>query len=746
MPIYRFKGPDGQIHIAQADTPQAAQAGLQAMWAKQAPADHVNPVTGAMATLNRAIPFSSEAGAATQAALDTAGNVMSGKPADFGANYSRVRAGQQQLVNGLRADHPTVANLTTGVGYAAQAIPAMMSGGATVEAPVVEALTPGFKALAGRIAKRTAMTTIPNTVKNAVTGMATAGVNAAAQPGTLEQRIAAATKALPVGAVAGAAIPAGAGALKTLGSNIIDPILKRGGAVASQGADGVVAMLSGKSPADMASVITPDVQTAGDHAALNYLTRQGVTPDGLRQAALAANGKPMTTAETDPALLGMATGIVRRSGTSPGQAALTVANRVNGRNARISADVEGATGIVPQDARTHIESLVKAGQDATNPAYDAVRAIPGPVMTPELAAWAATKVGKKTIQSVADSIENVPGQSAREHGIPVDPDTGAVGSSDPNSLGEMQLQPTAKTWVQIHQRMGSMVDRDALGRPIPDAQSPGNYDVNQSKKFLGNALAGDGTADNPGALYGYRDALDQAGDYLGIKGAYDNAQGALLTKSKGAGLADPANFDKWFKGLKPIEQEAAKSSMANDLVTGMQNGDLKPGSFALPHVQMKLTTAFGPDASDAIATKMAQEHAMDAANARLLPNVNSTTGNVVGQIADGDAGGAAMLDAAGHALMGRGHAAMGAMAKGAAPFISAAKEPFDQAARNTLGHLLLADPADTANLLEAHQMAALPAPVAKTIAARIAAASMSGGTQMLAAQGGANSAVEEAPH
>ena len=34
MPVYKFEGPDGKIHKAEADTPEEAKAGLEEMWAK----------------------------------------------------------------------------------------------------------------------------------------------------------------------------------------------------------------------------------------------------------------------------------------------------------------------------------------------------------------------------------------------------------------------------------------------------------------------------------------------------------------------------------------------------------------------------------------------------------------------------------------------------------------------------------------------------------------------------------------
>jgi hypothetical protein len=550
--------------------------------------------------------------------------------------------------------------------------------------------------------------------KTATQGAGAAYLNAASQPGDLKARIDRANASIPAGAAAGVLIPAGIAGAKGAG-NIIAPVLRRAGAVTSELVDAGSRALSGQSPASIAANVTPEASSAGRQAALQYLTDMGVTPDALRQAALDANGKPITTFEAiGPQGIGQATGLVRRNGTAAQVADAAMQARMSGRPQRILQDVTDATGVDPSAAAGHIDTLVRQGRKMAGPAYDAALSGTDPIMTPALAQWMETPVAKKAMASAAQEVRNIPGADPHALGLPIDPDTGAVGSTTPG-LNDMVPQPTAATWDLIRKHVGDQVDRDAFGAPLPDAVSRGNYALNANKKFLTDALAGDGTPANPGAIPGYRAALDQASDYLGIKSAFENGQGVLFGKTNKTGATDlqnPDSFAKWFAGLKPIEQEAAKSGIANDILSGVQNGTLRPGTFALPHVQMKLATAFGEDGAAQLTSSMDAEHAMMAAEARMRPNLNSTTGNVVGQIADNSdpAADAAMgaLGALGHAATGRPVAAVKSLATGLSPFVSAGRAPIDMAARNELANFGFADPADTAHWLEAYQAAHAP--------------------------------------
>lgn len=647
-------------------------------------------VMGSAMTLERAIPFLSEGGAGLAAGLSTAGDLAHGRSPDIAARFKQARDQQQGMVDEFKGRHPALANVSTGGGYALQAVPALLTGGATAGPSIEAAASPLLTRLA------------TGTAKNGLIGGMYGYLNGLSQPGALGQRLKQAASDAPAGMAAGVIAPAAFSGAKAFATKAVPFVARRAGAVLSEIADAGARYLTGKLPAEQAAVISPEAARRGRVAALDTLKQLGATPEGLRQAAIDAGTAPITTVEAiGPAAITHATGISRRSGTTPALADAAMSARAASRPKRVLDLLTEHTGIDPEAAKGDIQALVQHGQTMATPAFDAVRAIPGPIWTPELAAWAETPVGKKTISATIESARNVPGANPAEMGFPIDPDTGAVMTGP--ELSDLQPQPTAKTWDAIRQRMSQMVDRDTFGRAIPDSQSPGNYDINQSRRYLTDVLAGDGT--KPGLLTGYRDALDQSGDYQSIDRAFNNAKGKLLGKSADANAAD---FAKWFAGLKPIEQTAAKASGANDMLVALQGGSLRPGTFALPHVQLKLQTLFGDEAAQKLTAAMDQEAKMAAAEARLKPNLNSVTPDLMGSNADQvDAAGSAALDAAGHLLTGKPVRAARSLAGGLSPYLSAARKPLDQAARNALGDLFYADPADVAHLLEAHNLSSV---------------------------------------
>lgn len=174
-------------------------------------------ITGGMATVNAAIPGMDE----VTAGLDAAGRVIGG--ANPSAAWKGARDRQQGLMTGFRQEHPVLSDLATGTGYAAQAVPALMTGGATVAPQVTGAVG---KPLAARVVG-TAMTG----AKNATVGATYAAGNALAGKGNLSERVAAADKAIPTGAAVGVVAPvamAAAGKAATMTGNVIASVAKTG--------------------------------------------------------------------------------------------------------------------------------------------------------------------------------------------------------------------------------------------------------------------------------------------------------------------------------------------------------------------------------------------------------------------------------------------------------------------------------------------------------------------------------------
>lgn len=798
-----------------------------------------NPVSGGVATFLRSIPGASELGAAVPAGIAAVQDAIAGRhgPNDgFGADFNAIRARQQGNVDQFQADHPALSSLTTGVGLAAPAAAALLTGGAAAPALAARsAAGGGLRATAGRLATAAG--------RNAITGAAIGAGYGASAPGTLQERLAGADRGIIPGAVGGVAIPAAIGAAQA-GGRAVGAVGGRVGAVGSEMLDSASRALTGKTVSDQARPIPPAVAAQGRQAALDYLARQGVTPEALEAAQTQAGGKPITTAEAGgPALISQAAGLARRAGATPAVADAAMQARGADRGARILGDLHEITGVHPEAAKGNIDAIVQNGQQAAAPLYDAALGEPTPVWSSrleELAQRPQTAKAVKTaisqmlsegrdphalgltfmedpssaggiapplpgepteaelaavkaprgparapsrglsmaqyiaknggISDAGGEIANMGGdtwhvgkpfqprligngdtadgwgrrlqdagyfpswEDPGEHevldalnreikGSPTyareadqaaqdrflnrstaderahyeanyaGPDTPSPeqyqGGTEPVAEPVQMAQPTAETWDLVKKALGRSVERNPItGAPMPDSISPGNHAVNTELKALTQALRDH--------IPGYGEALDTAGDYLSVKGAYDRGQGTLFSPSR-----DPRDFDAYFQNLSPAEQHATRASLANDIYSAVNNGRLRPGAFSPPAVQQKLATAFGQDKAQAIVDRMATEAKMSAAAARMTPNLNSVTGDVIGSDADrGDLGTALRLGGAmGNAITGRPVAAIKGVAGAMLPFVSAARAPLGMATRDALGSMLYQDPAATAEAM-----------------------------------------------
>jgi hypothetical protein len=165
-------------------------------------------VYGGLETLERAIPFLTEAGAGLGAGAGSVENLLAGRPADFGGEWTKARAMQQADVDRFKADHPVASNMTTGLGYAAPVAAALLTGGATLPASVETASPEAGQGLAAFLKP-----ILARGARRAAVGGTTGYAYGASQPGTLAERAKAANLNAKVGAVAGAVIPPAAEAI-----------------------------------------------------------------------------------------------------------------------------------------------------------------------------------------------------------------------------------------------------------------------------------------------------------------------------------------------------------------------------------------------------------------------------------------------------------------------------------------------------------------------------------------------------
>lgn len=325
--------------------------------------------------------------------------------------------------------------------------------------------------------------------------------------------------------------------------------------------------------------------------------------DGLSQGLLPA--------ATSPGLRGLTKTVAGQPG--PARAAISdaIASRVSTLNGQVPGLFKDVLGVDPEAAAGNIEQLVKNGQAKVDPLYTQMRANTAPVWNDRLASLAQRPAIKKAIGVAANDALNA-GQNPTALGFRLDPDTGwelngSTGSINPETGGvetsgaQTEQQPTAATWIAVHQALGRTVDRNPITNAVlPDSVSAGNHGISVAGGDLGTALKQ--------TIPGYATALAQSGDYLTSRNAFNRAQGSLFNGSV-------ANFNKAWASLKtPAEQAAFRAGLANDVLTplgktnaeGISGGQFAPGAFKTRDVQAKLSTAFGPDATAQFTDQMAQ--------------------------------------------------------------------------------------------------------------------------------------------
>jgi hypothetical protein len=327
------------------------------------------------------------------------------------------------------------------------------------------------------------------------------------------------------------------------------------------------------------------------------LALDGTTP-AQAQAAVAGGKLPVTAS---PGLSQLGETVAQQPGVGAVHLQDAVGARMAGARDRALQAVQTHLGVDPAAAQGDVQSIVQQGRQAVGPAYDALRADPSPVWNADLANLAQRPAIKKAVGVAANEMLNE-GQSPTAAGFQLDPDTGW---GLPKTLDNVEQQPTAATWIKVHQALGKTVERSPLtNRPLPDSLSSGNYGIRTSGNDLGSALTD--------AIPGYGDVLSQSGDYLSVNGAFERAGKRLFN-------GPVSQFsDMWDSLQNPSEQNAARASVANDILTRSEGGSFLPGQFRSPGVQQKLAIAFGPDAAANFTDQMESDLAERGTYNRIL--------------------------------------------------------------------------------------------------------------------------------
>lgn len=334
-----------------------------------------------------------------------------------------------------------------------------------------------------------------------------------------------------------------------------------------------------------------------------------------------ASDRGVTTAEAigRPGVASLG-GLARRSGSTPDLLEAQLRERAANAPSRIMNDFAAVTGIQPEEAAGNVEALSQRLQKEAKPLYDAALSAPGGVWNADLAKLSERPVIAKAIDAAGKSMLNA-GQDPTAVGLKLDPDTGGfVLNGDMSTVTESV--PTAATWDKVRKMVGAMVQRDPVTGKVIGTGDVGitNRNLATASKDLTTALAGDPAHGVPGAIPGYRAALDKAGDYLSMQNAFDRGQKMFLNSS-----VRTKDFAGAYDDLSEPEQKAWLSGAASSLMDQMQKGRLTPRQLMLPHVQGKFAAMMGPEAASTFLGNLQQEAGLAATGGRMMPGAGSPT-------------------------------------------------------------------------------------------------------------------------
>jgi hypothetical protein len=486
------------------------------------------------------------------------------------------------------------------------------------------------------------------------------------------------------GAALGAATGAGINAGLHVGGKLLTAPLKAGvNAVADR----------------LQPTLTPGVAPRASRQAARYVARKAAAAGTLDTLGAAPTpfDKPLTAAEAigKPGEVALKT-LARRDGATAQAADGFFAQRGADTANRIVDDVATLTGTDPALAAGNIEGMIEQGRATAKPLFDAVRANPEPIVHPDLQSVAKRPVVQRALRSVYDDFLNAG----------VDPEARGLKLVTRQQPGGGRIDehvevtgPTADTWDSVYKAVSRQVERNPVtGKPLPDTQSQGNYGVGQATKALGEAMRQH--------VPGWGQAMDSAGDYMSVSGAFDRAKGRLFSTK-----TTPADVAKLVASAKtPAELNGIRHAVASDLFDKAQNGQLNPNLLLKgTATRQKLAHVFGQDAADQIAARLEVEAGMLNAGRRIRPGNGSPTAEISEEIRAQDgvnplAG--IVSDVAHHGPKG---AAVKGLAKGLDTFMAGFATPgMSIPVRDEAGRLLMLTPEELAQHLGQARMNRAP--------------------------------------
>ncbi|PIB91295.1 hypothetical protein [Caulobacter sp. FWC2] len=458
-------------------------------------------------------------------------------------------------------------------------------------------------------------------------------------------------------------------------------VAKRAWSAAREAGDRVVTGLGRDLPEPTAKQVAKGAEKGQEYVG-NIVSRSKRALSGNEVESV---GKPITAAEA----LGR-TGIsqlaatARRSGATGDNLEALLTARKEAAGERLLNDLSEVTGLSPDAALGDIEHIVKVGQQEAAPLFRAAfDAAPGPLQTEGLAQLSRRPVIKKALSTVAADMLNT-GQDPQAAGFVV------KGMTEGGLPDVVEVRgATAETWDAVRKAIGRQVERHPISnKPLPDAQSQGNYGIGVATRDL--------TTELKQAIPGYSEALDRSSDYLKADTAFKNAK-KLMNPSVPVPM-----FRERYASLSDAEKQAHLAGFVNDTLEKAANGRLNLKALRTPATMQKLATMVGPAKARLLANRFAQEAEIAKTGSRMMPGAGSATMELSAADAEQKAAMGSLKGAARTLAEGRPiRAAIQAMTSPLVGAYRGAQVPIDQATRDEVGRLLQLSPSELDAVLKA---------------------------------------------
>lgn len=640
MPVYRFEGPDGKIHKAEADTPEEAQAGLEEVWASSAP----EPETPEITVTAPRKPAQAPAAEKTSW-LSVPGRALVNAPKSA-LNFA------QSLVQPIL--HPIetakgLANIGMGVTqHALNILPERVTKNLPkMDTAAADAVGKHFVDRYGsEEGLKEAMSTDPIGVASDFALLLTGG-------GAVLKGISTTGKAGEIVSAAGRAI---------------DPLTYGGKAVQS----------TAKAVAK-AAPNAPGV-SAGTKYVQRLVKSAGVTPEALEAAH-----PSLTAAEAiGPTGATAAGALARREGmTADALAGLVEARRLERPDAMLNEFAE-VSGISPYAAAGDIEELVLQGREAASPLYEAAYAVKN--------VNSSLLGGLSKRPSMQDAMKRAMKIAAEEDRNPVD--LGFETRMVPSRTGGVPdieqiviTSPSMRTWDYVKRGLDAVIKSHAnplTGKLTLD-------DTTRPIVATAAALRKELTTINSD----YKKALSVSGDYLSSQDAF-NRGGKLLFDKK----ISERQFERTLSEMEPAQIEALKGGVANYIYDLSQNGKLDPKVLGTPRVRQKLAMILSEDAANGLIESATRHGAMQNFERTNAPNVGSGSVRWNEAMREQDA----IMNPMGQVTFdlasgGPRRAVSGFLGRGVQSVYDLATQPMGAAQRDIAGEALLGSPQDLAQML-----------------------------------------------